>query len=339
MGVGASRAVTLRAQHGVRRVKTSDDKLAEKRAADKLETDKLKALMAKFHHYVKQRDARRTRATLVRFTTRAADRAEKPTTVDRRSARRDDGRAERVQRVLLAVEFPQTDSASPADDQVGRRARARVRVCWLTRPPSVDPQATLNAELKFGEKAIARNPKSYWAWGHRVWLLGEAVPHANRQASSGATSDAEHSSSSPAPPPTPSSSSSTKKTIVVDWAHELKLCGKLLELDDRNCEQLATWTRVSAHSTRVAVHCWHYRRFVAAGGGATAASELAFTRAKIDQSFSNYSAWHQRALLLLATAPVDALLSALSSGARARARAPAARRQSLTRSRGRRRRV
>ena len=62
------------------------------------------------------------------------------------------------------------------------------------------------------------------------------------------------------------------------------------------------------------VHCWHYRRFVAAGSCATTASELAFTRAKIDQSFSNYSAWHQRSLLLLALTPIDTMLTALNNG-------------------------
>lgn len=69
--------------------------------------------------------------------------------------------------------------------------------------------------------------------------------------------------------------------VVVDWSVELGLCAQLLDLDQRN------------------FHCWSYRRFIAEHNpSSTLEAEMQFTRTKIDQNFSNYSAWHQRSLLL-----------------------------------------
>lgn len=64
------------------------------------------------------------------------------------------------------------------------------------------------------------------------------------------------------------------------WAEELKLCTLLLSLDTRN------------------FHCWGYRRFIEAHGGIPDQKEFEYTTHKIEKDFSNYSAWHQRSLLL-----------------------------------------
>jgi len=96
--------------------------------------------------------------------------------------------------------------------------------------------------LKFTEGAIAQNPKSYWVWLHRTWI--------------------------------------TSVMSSCDWKRELGLCGKLLELDERN------------------FHCWNYRRYAAEKAKATLVEEFQFTTKKIEQNFSNYSAWHQRSALI-----------------------------------------
>jgi hypothetical protein len=99
---------------------------------------------------------------------------------------------------------------------------ACVRV-WntLRANDSDDPQTTFNAEMKFAEKSIARNPKSYWVWGHRIWLLSDAVASVNN--------------------PVDDTTKTVAKPIAVDWAHELKLCAQLLEMDDRNCKRCTAW--------------------------------------------------------------------------------------------------
>lgn len=64
------------------------------------------------------------------------------------------------------------------------------------------------------------------------------------------------------------------------WARELAIVEKMLDRDARN------------------FHAWNYRRYVLASmpesDRRSPKSELAYTTLKIEQNFSNFSAWHQR---------------------------------------------
>jgi len=79
---------------------------------------------------------------------------------------------------------------------------------------------------------------------------------------------------------------------------ELQLCSKMLALDARN------------------FHCWNYRRAVAKLCDADPQSEFAFTTEKINENFSNYSAWHYRTVLIPRLFPAAALASDASLRAR-----------------------
>mmetsp|Transcript_5489 Transcript_5489/g.18568 ORF Transcript_5489/g.18568 Transcript_5489/m.18568 type:complete len:224 (+) Transcript_5489:271-942(+) len=103
-------------------------------------------------------------------------------------------------------------------------------------------QALLEGDLALVEKALRANPKSYGAWYHRKWLVQKGESSLPR---------------------------------------EMKLCGMLLKMDERN------------------FHGWDYRRFVVALAGIPDEDELAYTTEKIESNFSNYSAWHNRSKLLL----------------------------------------
>ncbi|CAG8485613.1 26798_t:CDS:2, partial [Dentiscutata erythropus] len=72
-----------------------------------------------------------------------------------------------------------------------------------------------------------------------------------------------------------------------DWKSELDLVGKMLDMDARN------------------FHGWDYRRYVItrlscidSNALNLCKTEFDFTTTKINQNFSNYSAWHQRSKLL-----------------------------------------
>lgn len=82
----------------------------------------------------------------------------------------------------------------------------------------------------------------------------------------------------------------------VDYAKELSLCKSFLKEDQRN------------------FHCWNYRRLVIQRACAGSEDELAFTSEKIQENFSNYSAFHQRSVFLkeLSLLPSDVLEAELS---------------------------
>lgn len=130
----------------------------------------------------------------------------------------------------------------------------------------------LKDELDLTQAALQRNPKAYGAWFHRKWILALLKPD---------------------------------KSVL---RNELQLTAKFLSLDERN------------------FHCWNYRRFVVStlascwtggwelpsmgpqiGNMSNSApsipqdvlqDEWDFTQQKIQDNFSNFSAFHYRSQLL-----------------------------------------
>jgi len=66
----------------------------------------------------------------------------------------------------------------------------------------------------------------------------------------------------------------------VNYQSELDLCSLLLKEDQRN------------------FHCWNYRRYIAIIAGVDPIIELEYSTNKINENFSNYSAFHHRSVVM-----------------------------------------
>ncbi|SJX62282.1 related to Rab geranylgeranyltransferase alpha subunit [Sporisorium reilianum f. sp. reilianum] len=151
-------------------------------------------------------------------------------------------------------------------------------------------QQLLEDDLMLTEHALRAHPKVYWIWNHRMWCLTQY--------------------------PT-----SCTPTATWAWERELKLVEKMLDLDPRNfhgwncrraiLQHLALSILASdAATTAFAADqpafppLLSHPLIVASTTTAKPAllslaeKELAYTLKKIESNFSNFSAWHQRTLLL-----------------------------------------
>ena len=119
----------------------------------------------------------------------------------------------------------------------------------------------ITSDLNFVFSLLRKFPKCYWIWNHRLWLLQQASTYL------------------PAP------------AVRKLWEGELLLVGKMLSLDNRN------------------FHGWGYRRIVVAAldrpelrdesvGASMVKDEFDYTTRMIRTSMSNFSAWHNRSVLI-----------------------------------------
>ena len=168
-------------------------------------------------------------------------------------------------------------------------------------PRSEDREKLIDGEISLTGAALRRQPKSYLTWLHRRWTTSLALNGAVGM--TGAAPDS--ASDAPAAPSVASTPASADGAAPADAASpptygvtvqsELKLCGRLLELDHRN------------------FHCHNHRRWLLARGAVPAADDERATRALLAANPSNYSAWHQRSHALscpgrcglAASAPLD----------------------------------
>jgi len=70
-----------------------------------------------------------------------------------------------------------------------------------------------------------------------------------------------------------------------NFLKEMSLCASFLQQDERN------------------FHCWNFRQFIVRKLNVAPEEESQFLDKKLDQNFSNYSAWHYRSKLLPALVP------------------------------------
>lgn len=133
-------------------------------------------------------------------------------------------------------------------------------------------------ENKLTMDAIKSFPKSYPVWFHRHWIL--------------------------------------ERQSDPSWNYELKLVEKLLDIDPRNCKKIALLFFFCFHGLFIfellidvhIVHGWAYRQWIVQKANddmSLVKNEFEFSKLKIFQNFSNYSAWHKRSKLLEKKSPGD----------------------------------
>eukprot|EP01040_Poterioochromonas_malhamensis_P021419 gene21419-25837_t len=122
-----------------------------------------------------------------------------------------------MRREILLESFPSLATASPE--------------------AKLDLPDVRDVELQISADGIRRNPKSYGAWHHRLWIADR---------------------------------------FVMDFEGELQLCKEFLRADQRN------------------FHCWNYRRAIHQRSQLPPLHEFEYSTEKIQENFSNYSAFHHR---------------------------------------------
>lgn len=170
-------------------------------------------------------------------------------------------------RALQEEEGQEQEQGGDEEKEQGRRRAAVAR-----------GEAALAAELELSQACLQENPKSYCTWHHRRWALDQGVALRGGIDKTGGGSGGGGETGGAAGAADESDESSNSARALLE--RELQLVARALELDDRN------------------FHAWAHRRWVARRLGVSPARELAFAGAKVAADFSNYSAWHQRSLLL-----------------------------------------
>ena len=157
------------------------------------------------------------------------------------------------------------------------RVNPDVQTVWNMRREGLSESWSAEEELALSAEGIRKNPKSYGAWHHRVWVLGQRAE--------------------------------------VDLHHELELCGQLLRQDARNfhcwnyrrhvagllgepqaAEELAFATaRIQENFSNYSA--FHHRSVYIRGLGPArevAAAELALTESAVYTEPDDQSAWWYR---------------------------------------------
>ncbi|GAM84521.1 hypothetical protein ANO11243_025170 [Dothideomycetidae sp. 11243] len=126
-------------------------------------------------------------------------------------------------------------------------------------PPEKEISLLLKEDLQFVTSMQRINPKVYWMWNHRAWLLGKALEYL----------------------PTP--------IAIQFWTEELGLVTKMLVRDDRNFHGWS-YRRIVTD----ALEELGFRSLQSKADTATTKQEFTYSDKMVRSNFSNFSAWHHR---------------------------------------------
>lgn len=176
----------------------------------------------------------------------------------------------------------------PEDDAAAAAKAAKLRELQVQVLHNHHTCTYTEEALGLSFKLLEINPEAYTAWNYRKLALQHNLKELSDPEVIKSTVDNELRVVELALRQNPKSYGAwyhrkwllNQKLAPVDFKREYGLLDKLLKVDARN------------------FHGWNYRRFLAKFKGVPEEEELQYTMDKIGENFSNYSAWHNRSILL-----------------------------------------
>ncbi|KAJ1260413.1 hypothetical protein BS78_10G230200 [Paspalum vaginatum] len=178
--------------------------------------------------------------------------------------------------------------AKPEDEEASSAKAAKLRELQAEVLRNHHARTYTKEAIGLSFKLLEINPEAYTAWNYRKLAFQHNVKELSDPEAIKSTVDDELRMVEVALRQNPKSYGAwyhrkwllNQKLTPVDFKRELGLLDKLLKVDARN------------------FHGWNYRRFLARFMGVPDEEELKYTMDKIRDNFSNYSAWHNRSILL-----------------------------------------
>lgn len=178
--------------------------------------------------------------------------------------------------------------AKPEDEAAASAKAAKLRDLQAEVLRNHHTRTYTKEAIGLSFKLLEINPEAYTAWNYRKLAFQHNVKELSELEAIKSAVDDELRMVEVALRQNPKSYGAwyhrkwllNQKLAPVDFKRELGLLDKLLKVDARN------------------FHGWNYRRFLTRFMGVPDEEELKYTMDKISDNFSNYSAWHNRSILL-----------------------------------------
>ncbi|KAF8656685.1 hypothetical protein HU200_060552 [Digitaria exilis] len=179
-------------------------------------------------------------------------------------------------------------AAKPEDEEASSAKAAKLRDLQAQVLQNQHSGTYTKEAIGLSFKLLEINPEAYTAWNYRKLAFQHNIKELSEPEAIKSAIDDELRVVEVALRQNPKSYGAwyhrkwllNQKLAPVDSKREFGLLDKLLKVDARN------------------FHGWNYRRFLARFMGVPDEEELNYTMDKISDNFSNYSAWHNRSILL-----------------------------------------